>query len=250
MSPRLKKILLFTTLTTSGAFNFACQSAPQKSSFTAAATTEKITQQTYSAPPILREEFNQITLPPWDEFLNRLNEQQSSPEQNDRMTKFLQQFDDLKILIPLKMALAVDERIDQLIRFQNDNITYKKTDYWATPFQTVAQGAGDCEDFTILKYHVLSYLGIPKENIYVAMVSNDGQFANHAVLIFDADLDKSNDSKSLPLKIKNHTDLKSVYYFDNDKAGFIISPLGQYYVHFMLGYKSTYQIPPKDLKPF
>lgn len=42
-----------------------------------------------------------------------------------------------------------------------DSSIWKMPDYWATPLQTLAKGAGDCEDFVIGKYFSLIKLGVP-----------------------------------------------------------------------------------------
>ena len=40
-------------------------------------------------------------------------------------------------------------------RFIDDIIHWKQEDYWATPIEFIASGAGDCEDFSIAKYYTL-----------------------------------------------------------------------------------------------
>ena len=55
----------------------------------------------------------------------------------------------------------VNDFFNKHIRFIDDNVHWKKNDYWATPLETLGSGAGDCEDYTIAKYISLSKLGIP-----------------------------------------------------------------------------------------
>jgi predicted transglutaminase-like cysteine proteinase len=40
-----------------------------------------------------------------------------------------------------------------------------QVDYWATPLQSLAKGAGDCEDYVIGKYFSLLYLGVAPEKL-------------------------------------------------------------------------------------
>jgi len=46
------------------------------------------------------------------------------------------------------------------VLFIDDIIHWKTEDYWATPLEFLATGAGDCEDFAIAKYFTLLELGV------------------------------------------------------------------------------------------
>ena len=74
-----------------------------------------------------------------------------------------------------------DETILNKIKNVNDffnKITYKSDlsvwgtkDYWATPFEFMGIGAGDCEDYAIAKYFSLIKLGISDEKLRITYVS-------------------------------------------------------------------------------
>lgn len=74
-----------------------------------------------------------------------------------------------------------DETILNKIKNVNDffnKITYKtdlsvwgEKDYWATPFEFMGSGAGDCEDYAIAKYFSLVKLGISDEKLRITYVS-------------------------------------------------------------------------------
>ena len=51
------------------------------------------------------------------------------------------------------------------LRFVSDLEHWGKEDYWATPVEFVASGAGDCEDFSLAKYFTLKELGVPLERM-------------------------------------------------------------------------------------
>jgi predicted transglutaminase-like cysteine proteinase len=53
------------------------------------------------------------------------------------------------------------ETLEQANDFVNDRIKYKPdaVDYWQSPDETLKRGAGDCEDFCILKYALLREAG-------------------------------------------------------------------------------------------
>ena len=46
-----------------------------------------------------------------------------------------------------------------------DIAVWGQTDYWATPLQSLAKGAGDCEDYVIGKYFSLLHLGVSPEKL-------------------------------------------------------------------------------------
>lgn len=65
---------------------------------------------------------------------------------------------------------AVNRFFNRQIRFSDDTVVWGRTDYWATPLETFAKGAGDCEDFVIAKYLTLRMLGIADEHLRLIYV--------------------------------------------------------------------------------
>lgn len=71
----------------------------------------------------------------------------------------------------------VNDYFNARLRFQDDILIWGKTDYWATPLETLARGTGDCEDFSIAKFFSLRAQGVPAEKlrmIYVRAQLNQG----------------------------------------------------------------------------
>ncbi len=73
--------------------------------------------------------------------------------------------------------LPVEEQIARVNHFFNHNLHYtedlilwKKSDYWATPLESLGVRAGDCEDYTIAKYLTLLHMGISTENLRLIYV--------------------------------------------------------------------------------
>lgn len=64
----------------------------------------------------------------------------------------------------------VNEFFNRRVRFDADQAIWNKSDYWATPLETLAKGRGDCEDFTIAKYFTLLNLNIPNEKLRLIYV--------------------------------------------------------------------------------
>jgi predicted transglutaminase-like cysteine proteinase len=83
-----------------------------------------------------------------------------------------------RLVLVRKINLAVNHSV----RYQLDSVTWGVEDYWASPRETMAKGAGDCEDFAILKMGMLSAMGIPLSAMQVAVVVDLRRQTGHAVL--------------------------------------------------------------------
>ena len=59
----------------------------------------------------------------------------------------------------------VNAFINRRIVFDGDISVWGKSDYWATPLETLGQGAGDCEDLAIIKYVSLRMAGVPARKL-------------------------------------------------------------------------------------
>jgi predicted transglutaminase-like cysteine proteinase len=77
-----------------------------------------------------------------------------------------------------EMSSRDDEtRLRAINTFFNRNVIYREdqevwgsVDYWATPIETLAKGAGDCEDYAIGKYFSLIAAGIPSVKMRLVYV--------------------------------------------------------------------------------
>jgi predicted transglutaminase-like cysteine proteinase len=85
------------------------------------------------------------------------------------------------------------QKLKQVNDFFNQNITFiadinlwSETDYWATPNEILATGAGDCEDYSIAKYFSLLELGIDAEKLRITYVKTKHTKEAHMVLSYFA----------------------------------------------------------------
>lgn len=84
----------------------------------------------------------------------------------------------------------VNDFFNRRVRFDEDLTVWGRSDYWATPMETLGRGAGDCEDFAIVKYFSLLLLGIPDEKMRLVYVQarlggvNSSITQAHMVLAF------------------------------------------------------------------
>jgi predicted transglutaminase-like cysteine proteinase len=74
-----------------------------------------------------------------------------------------------ELSVPDKIK-RVNEFFNRRVHFDSDQTIWNKSDYWATPLETLAKGKGDCEDFTIAKYFTLLSLNIPNEQLRLIYV--------------------------------------------------------------------------------
>ncbi|MXR37886.1 transglutaminase [Rhodobacteraceae bacterium CH30] len=65
---------------------------------------------------------------------------------------------------------AVNQFINRRIRFADDFAIWQQSDYWASPLEMFAKGAGDCEDFAIAKYISLRSSGIEAAKLRLTYV--------------------------------------------------------------------------------
>lgn len=93
---------------------------------------------------------------------------------------------DLKDASDMKKLNTVNSWMNY-IRYASDKKVYGVSDYWATMYEFVGKGMGDCEDYTIAKYYILKELGISPKRMkftYVIYKSRRGKNISHMVLSY------------------------------------------------------------------
>jgi len=70
------------------------------------------------------------------------------------------------------------------VRFETDPIHWKLPDYWATPVEKLATGAGDCEDYAIAKYFTLKEMGVPEDKMRIMYVYAGKTKQPHMVMTY------------------------------------------------------------------
>jgi predicted transglutaminase-like cysteine proteinase len=78
----------------------------------------------------------------------------------------------------------VNDFFNQHIEFVDDDYLWGVTDYWATPLEVLAKGAGDCEDYSIAKYFTLKELGVPESKMRITYVKAIELNQAHMVLTY------------------------------------------------------------------
>lgn len=85
--------------------------------------------------------------------------------------KTLQRFDLLDKLLIESQKKNFLQKLNMANKFVNqvnyllDQYHWRKEDYWATPYEFISTGAGDSEDFALMKYYVLMLMGIDEKKL-------------------------------------------------------------------------------------
>jgi hypothetical protein len=82
------------------------------------------------------------------------------------------------------LAKDVPELLADLsVKPTTDLAQYGVADYWSAPLATLTTGAGDCEDYAILKYVALLEVGIDADDLQFMLVHDIKHNTIHAVLV-------------------------------------------------------------------
>lgn len=147
-------------------------------------------------------------------------------EGTDRVQQLQRQMAQWQTLGERDKLARVNDFFNRMLQFSSDAALWKQADYWATPGEMLGLGAGDCEDFTIIKYFTLKALGIPVQRMRLTYVRAriGGPSSNitqaHMVLTYYAT------PESQPLVLDNllneirpasrRPDLEPVFSFNSD----------------------------------
>ena len=124
-------------------------------------------------------------------------------------------------LTELEQLKAVNNYFNR-IKFVSDNDHWGKSDYWATSFEFIGSGAGDCEDYATAKYFSLKLLGVADKKLqlsYVKLKTRHKKYPrSHMVLSYFTTTDADPillDNVNLRLKLASQrTDITPVFSFN------------------------------------
>jgi len=75
----------------------------------------------------------------------------------------------------------INRAINLAIRPMSDLAQYGEIDVWSSPLETLASGAGDCEDYAIAKFVALRLAGIAPDDIRIVIMRDTLHGEDHAV---------------------------------------------------------------------
>ena len=76
----------------------------------------------------------------------------------------------------------INRAVNFSIRPVSDSAQYGVADFWSAPLVTLGAGAGDCEDYAVLKYVALREAGIAPDDLRFLIVYYPGRGTNHVVV--------------------------------------------------------------------
>lgn len=166
---------------------------------------------------------------------------------NNSKNQKVQDWKELITELKNSTALTEKEKVKLINRFWNTNlysssdlIVWGKSDYWATPVESLTKGAGDCEDFVLGKYLSLLAVGVSETKLKLSYVKvrvgglTSDLYESHMVLEYkdkDNTFILDNMVKSLKDKSKR-IDLVDVFSFNS--SGIYV--------------KGVYQSPAENIK--
>lgn len=152
-----------------------------------------------------------------EQFLTQIEEKYNKFAR-ERVANWQALIENSQELTELEKLEAVNTFFNSNVLFINDINLWQQEDYWATPVEMLAIGAGDCEDYSIAKYFTLKEIGVPEEKLRITYVKATEIDQAHMVLTY------FETKRSIPLVLDNlkidiqpateRTDLVPVYSFN------------------------------------
>ena len=153
----------------------------------------------------------------WDADLIAASLKDKSPEVIDRANSLLRTIVVSAKLSDREKLSLINERVNRDIQFQTDIDNWEAIDYWATPAETLTKGAGDCEDYALLKYFSLLISGVDQTKLKL-LYGRTNVSAHMVLLYYECSLcdplilDNLNDEIT-PLSAR--IDITPIFQFDN-----------------------------------
>jgi predicted transglutaminase-like cysteine proteinase len=127
----------------------------------------------------------------WDPQRLQQAAQRHGPRAVASVNILLPLLQDIRVLDELTRLQRVNEFYNRQVLFSDDDSVWGVNDHWASPLESLARGAGDCEDYAIAKYFTLLAAGVPGARlrlVYVrALVGGPGGVLTpHMVLAYHA----------------------------------------------------------------
>ncbi|WP_298439387.1 transglutaminase-like cysteine peptidase [uncultured Ferrimonas sp.] len=100
-----------------------------------------------------------------------------------RLQQWQQALTAMQSLPPAQQLQAVNRLANSMAQVTDQQL-WGQTDYWASNAEFIGAGGGDCEDFSIAKFHALLQLGFNPKQLRLAYVKAQQQQQYHVVLAY------------------------------------------------------------------
>jgi len=123
--------------------------------------------------------------PKWTSVMKRFDQQMATQGHSPVVAAWKAHLATMKGMTPAEQIASVNNYINS-VRYVEDSVNYKQSDYWATPIEFLTRG-GDCEDYAIAKYASLRALGFSADQMRIAIVQDQVKNVPHAILVVYTD---------------------------------------------------------------
>lgn len=83
----------------------------------------------------------------------------------------------------MEIFARVNRWVNQSIAYVADDVNYGQRDYWASAAETLSKMSGDCEDYAVLKMHLLRAAGVSANRIKLMLLRDLAGNRDHAFLV-------------------------------------------------------------------
>ena len=168
----------------------------------------------------------------WDEVLARHDPERVFGRNPKHMPPF--RVEQWRNIVAQYQGMPPDKKLRIVNGFFNnwpskdDMKNYGVKEYWASPEEFLRKGSGDCEDYAIIKYLALRYLGWPAEDLWLVLVIENKTKRQHAVLAAHYDnatfiLDNLSKPRYLLIPEKNYMKRYTPFYAVNDSGDWLFA---------------------------
>jgi len=94
---------------------------------------------------------------------------------------------DAAAALPERRLRLVNRGVNLMLTYRSDLAHHGVEEYWAGPLETLADAAGDCEDYALVKLWSLALLGVDPDTMAITVVYDVPRRSHHAVLTVAAE---------------------------------------------------------------
>jgi predicted transglutaminase-like cysteine proteinase len=118
-------------------------------------------------------------------WLSRHQTMMQDPANAAEFKSWLSKLDSALDKTPMEKIDAVKKLVSNSITYTYEQRLYDRGEYLAAPLQTIRARQGDCDDFAILYYYALRYLGFPEEKCGMMLIASGSERVNHMIAFAD-----------------------------------------------------------------
>lgn len=131
---------------------------------------------------------------------------------NQVVSSWNQMIDNAQDLNEIQKVETVNHFFNTHIRYSQDSENWNQNNFWATPFESMIKGNGDCEDYATAKFKSLLILGIPEDSLklhYVKLSYGRSDIQDpHMILVYEYNQNESFVLDNFDARVLPYNDLE------------------------------------------